>query len=315
MISKESIINVVFCSDGNYIEYLATSLASVYHNNLANNIHFHVFSYDVSESQLDKLRAQPGNISVYKIENADLASYDSQSSLAHINKSTYIRLLVPRLLPESVARFVYLDVDTLCFSSLSALNAINIDHHICAVVTDNSKDINRKNSQRIGMTTDAYFNAGFLYINRRAWLDHEVERKTQDILRDRKGQLKYLDQDALNIVLEKNVVYIDKKWNLLYTLLNDEQQQNFIYRAETMPIIMHFTGGRKPWYQEHQGVGQHLYLFYRNFTAWRDTPLRSYRERMRATDYRVYARKALQKGHLVEALKNYAAYLNKKLKK
>lgn len=311
----ESTIHVVFCSDGNYIEYLATSLASVYHNNLENDIHFHVFSYDVSEDQLAKIRTQAGNISVYKIDDADLEKYDGQSSLAHINKSTYIRLLVPRLLPVNVNRFVYLDVDTLCFSSLAALQAVDIDNVVCAVVTDNSPEINRKNSQRIGMTDARYFNAGFLYINRDAWLAHEVERKTQDILRERKGQLKYLDQDALNIVLENNVVFIDKKWNLLYTLLNEEQQQNFIYYPESVPVIMHFTGGRKPWYREHQGTGQHLYLFYRNFTVWRDVPLRSYRGRMRATDYRVYARNALKKGRFLEALGYYSGYLKKKIAK
>lgn len=311
----ESTIHVVFCSDGNYIEYLATSLASVYHNNLTNDVHFHVFSYDVSEDQLDKVRSQPGNISVYKIEDADLEKYDGQSSLAHINKSTYIRLLVPRLLPEDVTRFVYLDVDTLCFSSLAALSAVDIDNAVCAVVTDNSQEINRKNSQRIGMTDARYFNAGFLYINRRAWLAHDVERKTQDILRERKGQLKYLDQDALNIVLENKVVFIDKKWNLLYTLLNDEQRQDFIYHPESIPVIMHFTGGRKPWYQEHRGTGQHLYLFYRNFTAWRDAPLRSYSGRMRATDYRVYARNAFKKGQVLEGLRYYAGYIRKKLAK
>ena len=311
----ESTIHVVFCSDGNYIEYLATSLASVYHNNLENDIHFHVFSYDVSEDQLAKIRAQGGNISVYKIDDADLEKYDGQSSLAHINKSTYIRLLVPRLLPENVNRFVYLDVDTLCFSSLAALQAINIDDVVCAVVTDNSPEINRKNSQRIGMTDARYFNAGFLYINRDAWLTHEVERKTQDILRERKGQLKYLDQDALNIVLENKVVFINKKWNLLYTLLNEEQQQNFIYHPESVPVIMHFTGGRKPWYREHQGTGQHLYLFYRNFTVWRDVPLRSFGSRMRATDYRVYARNALKKGHFLDALRYYSGYLKKKVAK
>ena len=311
----ESTIHVVFCSDGNYIEYLATSLASVYHNNLDNDVHFHVFSYDVSDVQLDKVRAQAGNISVYKIDDADLEKYDGQSSLAHINKSTYIRLLVPRLLPEEVRRFVYLDVDTLCFSSLAALQTINIDDVVCAVVTDNSQEINRKNSQRIGMTDTRYFNAGFMYINRPAWLAHDVERKTQDILRERKGQLKYLDQDALNFVLQDNVIFIDKKWNLLYTLLNEDQQQNFIYHPERVPTIMHFTGGRKPWYQEHRGTGQHLYLFYRNFTAWREAPLRSYSARMRATDYRVYARNAFKKGQLLDGLRYYTGYIKKKLAK
>ncbi|QMI03407.1 glycosyltransferase family 8 protein [Citrobacter sp. RHB25-C09] len=307
-------INVVFCSDGNYIEYLATALTSVYLNNIQENIKFHVFSYDIDDDKLDKLKETSADITVYRLDADELAGFDNQSSLAHINKSTYIRLLVPRLLPVDVEYFVYLDVDVLCFSSLSELRDIDISGRICAVVSDNSDEINHKNNLRLGVDGDKYFNAGFMYVNKQRWLDNDIEFKTQNILSERKGALKYLDQDALNLALRDQVVFIDKKWNFLYTLLSEDKKESFLYNAEKLPVIMHFTGGRKPWYVEHTGAAQYLYLFYRNFTAWRLTPLRSYKERMRPTDYRVYARQAFRKGKLLDALKFYIGYLQKKCK-
>lgn len=307
-------INVVFCSDGNYIEYLATALMSVYLNNVHENIKFHVFSYDIDNEKLNKLKQSDADISIYRLDEQELAEFDNESSLAHINKSTYIRLLVPRLLPAEVEYFVYLDVDVLCFSSLAELKEINLSNHVCAVVTDNSSEINKRNNMRIGVESDKYFNAGMMYVNKQLWLDNDIEKKTQTILRERKGTLKYLDQDALNLALQGQIVFIDKKWNFLYTLLDEEQKESFLYNPEKLPVIMHFTGGRKPWYIEHQGVAQHLYLFYRNFTAWRKTPLRSYKERMRATDYRVYARQAFKRGKILKALKLYLNYLQKKCK-
>ncbi|HFZ8994767.1 TPA: glycosyltransferase family 8 protein [Citrobacter freundii] len=306
-------VNVVFCSDNNYVEYLATALTSVFLNNINESIKFHVFSYNISDGELKKLKQCSADITIYNLEDADLAAYDSQSSLAHINKSTYIRLLVPRLLPAEVEYFVYLDVDVLCFSSIMQLQDIDISKKICAVVTDNNSEINRRNNQRIGVYGDQYFNAGFMYINKKLWIDNNIEKRTLMILNERKGKLKYLDQDALNIALQGQVLYISKKWNYLYTLLTETQQQDFLYNYGQLPVIMHFTGGRKPWYVEHKGVAQYLYLFYRNFTAWRDISLKSYMPRMRATDYRVYARQAFRRGKVFEGIRYYFGYIRKKV--
>lgn len=47
-----------------------------------------------------------------------------------------MRLAVPRLLKDTVERFIYLDADTLCFDKLNDINSIDISNVICAVSHD-----------------------------------------------------------------------------------------------------------------------------------------------------------------------------------
>ncbi|MCX9054419.1 glycosyltransferase family 8 protein, partial [Citrobacter portucalensis] len=134
------------------------------------------------------------------------------------------------------------------------------------------------------------------------------------ILFDRVKNLPYPDQDALNIAINGNVKFIDNKWNFLFNWFTEQQKETFFFQKDTLPRIIHFTGGRKPWYKEHTGLSQQLYLFYHHFTPWRNTELRSYAPRMRPTDYRVYSRQEAKKGNYYASLKWYMKYLKTKLR-
>lgn len=311
---NKSVINIAWCTDANYLEYVATSIASVSLNNPGVPLAFFVFVYDVSDSDIERLKKTSPYIHVQKIERADVEKYDDNLTIKHLNRSIYMRLAVPRLLQDKVENFIYLDADTLCFDDISSIREVDVSQVICAVSHDSLKRNDDKNARRLGLTGGQYFNSGFLYINIHKWLENNIEDKANTILFERGKDLPYPDQDALNIVMDGQVKFIDNSWNYLYTWLNDEQKERFFYHRDTTPKIMHFTGGRKPWYQEHTGLAQQLYLFYKHFTPWRDAPLRSYAPRMRPTDYRVYARQSVKKGQYLNALKWYLKYLGSKAK-
>jgi len=311
---NNSVINLAWCTDANYLEYVATSVVSVLLNNPKLNLAFYVFVYDVSDADIAKLKMTSENIHVLKIDKVDVEKYDDNLAISHLNRSTYMRLAVPRLLAGKVEKFIYLDADTLCFDDISAIHDIDISEVICAASHDSIDIQNDKHSRRLGLKQGHYFNAGFLYINIANWLSHDVENKSNDILFARGKTLPYYDQDVLNIVMDEQVKFIDNRWNYLFTWFNDEQKESFFYQANTTPRIMHFTGGRKPWYLEHTGLAQQLYVFYKHFTPWRNAPLRSYAPRMRPTDYRVYARQNAKKGQYLTSLKWYLKYLTSKLK-
>lgn len=311
---NNTVVNLAWCTDANYLEYVATSVASVLLNNPHLNLAFYIFVYDVSESEIAKLKTLSKYIHVQRIEKNDIEKYDNNLTIKHLNRSIYMRLAVPRLLAGKVEKFIYLDADTLCFDDISDIHNIDITEVICAVGHDSLDTLDNKNARRLGLKQGHYFNSGFLYINIANWLDHQVENRSNAILFAQGKTLPYPDQDALNIVMEGRVKFIDQHWNYLFTWLNDEQKENFFYHKNTTPRIMHFTGGRKPWYQEHVGLAQNLYVFYQHFTPWRNTPLRSYASRMRPTDYRVYARQNAKRGQYLTSLKWYIKYFISKLK-
>jgi len=312
--ANNSVINLAWCTDANYLEYVATSVVSVLMNNPQLNLAFYIFVYDVSDTDIARLKATSEHIHVQQIEKQDIEKYDDNLAIKHLNRSIYMRLAVPRLLDGKVEKFIYLDADTLCFDDISAIQDIDISEVICAVGHDALDIQNDKNARRLDLKQGHYFNSGFLYINVANWINNDVENKANAILFARGKTLPYPDQDALNIVMDEQVKFIDNRWNYLFTWFNDEQKENFFYHRNTTPRIMHFTGGRKPWYLEHTGLAQTLYVFYQHFTPWRNTPLRSYAPRMRPTDYRVYSRQNAKRGQYLTSLKWYLKYLTHKFK-
>lgn len=312
--NKQNTINIAFCSDKNYLKYVAIAIQSIYFNNLNNALKFHIFLYDVEQDDIDKLSSLCPDIIVYFISKEDLEKYDNEHAIKHLNRSMFIRLIVPRLLKEKVDKLIYLDADILCFEDISAINDVDIDNVVCAACADSLKKENvSRDIQRLKLSTNHYFNSGFLYINVKNWNDFYTEDKVNAILLAQKEHLRYPDQDALNIVLQNNVLIIKSDWNYLFTWINEKNKDKFFETEKNLPYFIHFTGARKPWYHEHIGVAQNWYLFFKHFTPWRNTCLDSYKDKMRTTDYRVYAKQFFKTGQLLKALKY--AYMYIKLKK
>lgn len=309
-------INIAFCTDSNYLEYVAIAIKSIQLNNLHNSIQFYVFLYDVPKSELKIFQKLDAPIEILTIDQQEIEKYQNEHKLKHINRSMYIRLLVPRLLLGKVDKFIYLDADTLCFKDISSIKQVDIDTVICAVVSDSLKQQNvAKNVSRLKLNSANYFNSGFLYINTKNWCEFDVENKVNAILLNPQSKLIYPDQDALNLVLQNHVKFIDCRWNYLFTWMTESEKEQFFYHEDTLPYIIHFTGARKPWYLEHIGLAQNLYVFYKHFTPWHKQPLKSYLPRMRINDYRIYGKSFLKKGKLFKGTKFLITYLLLKLNK
>lgn len=312
--AKKNVINIAYCTDANYLEYVAVSIMSVIMNNPGQDLSFFVFVYDVTDEEINKLRSTSDKIQVINIDKEEIEKYNNDFAIKHLNRSTYMRLAVPRLLKDKVEHFIYLDADTLCFDKLNDINSIDISNVICAVSHDSLDIHDTKNAKRLSLSTGHYFNAGFLYINIENWIKFDIENKANTVLFEQGKSLPYFDQDALNIAMNGNVKFIDKRWNFLFNWFTDQQKDTFFYQKDILPRIIHFTGGRKPWYKEHTGLSQQLYLFYHHFTPWRNTEMRSYAPRMRPTDYRVYSRQEAKKGNYFASFKWYLKYLKSKLR-
>ncbi len=313
---NNSVIDIVYCTDSNYLEHVGVSITSIILNNKNNNIHFHIFLYDVSDKEKNKLQELSSAITLYSIPIDELNKYVDikNEKIQHINRSMYIRLSVPRLLPDYIDKFIYLDADILCFGDISSVLDINIDSVVCAVTADSLNNDNiLANVNRLSLGSKKYFNSGFLFINTQNWKKFDIENKVNQILLSPENyNLIYPDQDALNIVLQENLVFIDVKWNYLFTWMNEQEKESFFHHKKSLPYFVHFTGPRKIWYAEHKGLAQDLYIFYKHFTPWSAVLLKSYQSKMRPVDYRVYAKDFFRKRKFLKCIKCYLTYLVKK---
>ena len=69
MDNKNNVINIAYCTDANYLEYVAVSIMSVIMNNPEQDLSFFVFVYDVTDEEINKLRSTSDKIQVINIDN------------------------------------------------------------------------------------------------------------------------------------------------------------------------------------------------------------------------------------------------------
>jgi lipopolysaccharide biosynthesis glycosyltransferase len=164
------------------------------------------------------------------------------STIGYITKETYFRLGLPRLLDKKIKKVLYLDCDLIVKGDISELWKVKIKNHYLAAVDESCLfDSQRKKIlvSELRLTRNSpYFNAGVLLLNIDKWRKNKVTTRILKYLQKRPA-LRFMDQDALNVVLYKKWLQLDYKWN--YTTYH------WKVLPDVEPSIIHFCGWNKPW--------------------------------------------------------------------
>ncbi|WP_086228386.1 glycosyltransferase family 8 protein [Campylobacter sp. P0109] len=229
---------------------------------------FHILSDNISSQTQNKLKAlqnelnqiYPCQILIHIIDDKEFANFPI-SGAAHSNFLTYYRLKLKNYLNPSVDRCLYLDSDMLCLCDLRELFAIDLKDNILAAINDpGSKKRKMKYKQNNQIIThkftNDYFNAGFLLINTKAYIENKIEQKCQSLAQNA-TYIKAADQDLLNATIPANkllklpISYNFSSISFCFAICKDEQNHRLnCSRAEFMqsykePKIIHY--GEKPW--------------------------------------------------------------------
>ena len=156
----------------------------------------------------------------------------------------YNRFLIPLILKDITDKVLYLDADIICLKPIKDLKKINIDDKIIAVVEESNDYVVKKRIKDLHLKTNKYFNSGVLYINIKNWLNNDINNKLINYAKTA-SDLIFPDQDILNVVLEKNCLYIDKKYN--YTFDVRYKSNRYIYTIPDNIVFLHYVGRFKPW--------------------------------------------------------------------
>src|SRR5690606_32866131 len=124
----------------------------------------------------------------------------------------------------------------------------------------------------LGMTAPyRYFNAGVLLIDVAGWNREAIGERALDFVRDHPDLCQLIDEDALNGVLDGNMLDISPVWNVHPSDVPGGME-SFIE-----PVVLHHYGDDKPW--RRYGYGKRLfpdrsaYRLYEDFiraTPWSD---------------------------------------------
>ncbi len=224
-------INVAFCFNDRYIPLALTAISSLLENSPGCKYDIYCVTDITKYSQTKiskyiKNRYSNGNI-IFLKPNKD---YDR----AHCGRwphAIWWRCMLPKLLPNSVNRIIYADVDTLFVRDLRDANEFEIGTNLLAGCFD----------------SETYINSGFLIMNIKQF---RMENKyPQMIYWAENNQTRCPDQDMLNAICHGRIKPMSRKFNLIvdggYSFLKTMNISQ--YREIRYPVMLHYAGRVKPW--------------------------------------------------------------------
>ena len=163
--------------------------------------------------------------------------------LAHyLTDATYLRLLAPSSCPD-IDRALYLDSDTVVLQDVDELLYCDLGGAPVGAV----RDLGNPSLGRLARLapccgtggvdpSDPYFNSGVLVMDLTAWRREAISERVIDLLHQCGRWLRFLDQDAVNLILAGQWHKLDQRWNV-FPFRELFMMGRMSYRAEeVMPL-------------------------------------------------------------------------------
>lgn len=237
--------HIFFGVDNKFIAHALITLMSLAEHAGASAFHFHLISSDLTDADAARFTAVlSGTRHGLTLHHAGSDLFVSLPTTQLFTRATYYRLLAPKLIPNA-GKVLYLDADMVCISNPDALWSLPFDEEAIALVVAESDPLQARLAANVGLRGSAYFNAGMMLIDIARWNRAAISEQALAMLVAQGQRLQYLDQDALNTVLEGRVNYIDRRFNYIEMLAHDAQGYQRDVPADT--CIIHYAGADKPW--------------------------------------------------------------------
>ena len=280
-------MNILYAVNTKYIPQVGASICSVCENNTGfDGITFYVIGLDLSEKDKKHLvrlaKGYSRQLLTIEIENIE-NYFDFDYSVFGWNPIILARLLMGKLLPESVERVLYLDADTIVIGNLSGLWNRKLDGKTLAMCSEPT--VNRKRKEMLGLMDYYYHNSGVLLVNLLKWRETGALDRILDYAYKNREKLFAIDQDAINGALKDEIAELLPKYNFsnIYTtypyrfLRKLSKPQRYITKglfdeSRADPVIIHYLGEERPWRKGNTHKYRKEYKYYLSKTAWADTP-------------------------------------------
>lgn len=282
LLEKNKNFNIAYGVDKNFLLGAAISINSVLINNIDTDFNFHLFTDYIDDEYIQRFQKMitkyNSNIIIYLLDAEELKQLSTSDFWSY---ATYFRLIAFEYLSTNINSILYLDADVICKGSLKELFQLNLANSFAAVVLD-VDNMQQSSATRLKLTdlNGKYFNAGVIYVNLKKWIENDLSQKSLELVRGKTnfGKLKYLDQDALNILFQTQNIYLSRDYNCIYTLKNELAYHDLSKYKNTITdstILIHYTGVTKPWHT--WGINYPASQFFFNsyiHSPWKDQPLK-----------------------------------------
>lgn len=272
-------INIGLCTDDNYAMPCGVCITSIFESNKSNSICIHLICENLSKMTVTKIESLVKKYNQQiKFYHIDSSVFDHLPISNRYKKSIYFRLLFPTLLSNDITSLLYLDCDIIVLKDLSQLASTPLSYYACGVVEDQfSDDIRNKN--RINKYDDL-FNTGVLLMNLEVWRKENITSKCIQFMTDNPDKCLYPDQDALNVVLNNNVLWLDSIYNYQEALFCNKSEL-MLHKDKWHKVdrdikdiaILHYSFSIKPWHTECAHPYKTIFLHYKYISPWKSAPI------------------------------------------
>lgn len=266
-------MDFLLTTDKNYVKYLIVVMASVYenHKNFTKGLTFHILYNNLDSTDFDKISlfANKYGEKVYFYYVDDSLFKDLPVGIGWPVSCMYI-LLAHKILPETLHRVLYLDIDLIVNGNLEEFYELDFDDNYLIVSKDwyDARYEPEKSLTDFDYVTDfdeakaakgKYFNSGVVLFN----LDKfRAENIDINFYREKLKRLKnvFFDQGILGVCFAKKSKLLRTcryNYRIGYSMISfDRERENFYYNSfyhykfcAVNPYIIHYTGyrGFKPW--------------------------------------------------------------------
>ena len=280
-------MNLFYTVNDAFVPQLGTAVTSVCENNRdAEEIRFYVGSLGIQPENISRLTELVGR---YGREIVFLPIGGLKERLGFDfdtfgwNEVVLARLLVDRLLPETVHRVIYLDGDTIAVGSLRELWETDLQGNTLGASVEPTANRGRKRD--LGLEGKPYYNAGVLLIDLDRWKARKAAERVLEFYRAHGGRLFANDQDAINGSLSEEILTLSPKWNFYNifwyysydALVRISRPAPYLSRevfedAARDPRIIHYLGEDRPWRQGNTHRYTEDFEKYLAMTPWKDWP-------------------------------------------
>lgn len=278
---------ILLACDGGYAAQLATCLRSLAESNTDRwplDIHVLVEKFPVRLRRRVVNSLPSGSASVRWID-ADGRRFAGLSTMPHVSRMTFARLLIPDVMPADTARVLYLDADILVLKGLLPLCASDLGDCPVGAVVDPVDARIKANPATLPAVprVKSYFNAGILLIDLQRWREKRISEKALEYLK-LFPFTPYSDQDALNVACDGHWKALDAHWNH-----QGHRTTRIADLSESQrPAILHFVSRDKPWKPESFSLNAVLYDSFRQRTLFARTRLQIARDALASRWHQVF---------------------------
>ena len=250
----EGDVDIVLITDANYMDFTRVAIQSAKENMCpGSQYHFHVMTMDVSQSDVQALKAlQTDNVSVRVLPQQEANLFYIRDT--HVSKTSLLKYYITDALPE-LDKVLYIDSDVLVLHDLNKLYQTDVSDVYLAAVKDPSWFFQNTHVVELNLEERGfYFNSGVMLMNlakiREDNLVAQLEEFTNNNFRT------YMDQDALNVVVKDKVKLLPVEDNTMNFFFehNDMSTLSEFYGRDwknyedvfSPAVILHFASSKKP---------------------------------------------------------------------